>query len=1133
MRNRFLLTICLAVGLSFCLCNKLKAYDDSHHHYQQFSVNDGLTHQSVTALMCDTKNGLLWVGTDKDLNLIVNGYVFPKTYFSSTNGSVEIGRVNKIVSPVGAQKILVSTDKGVLVHEFGSKILKPLIFEGRPVFADAIACNDDYAYIYSADDARLLKYDFNDNSISIVVRMEKSADLHFTNMLFLQSLKGSILLVDKEKGLFLMDLFTGQLSHLSGIGGDVNANAVFQDMYGTLWVAKYNKGVYGYKPLENFRFYKCFTTENSLLPHNNVTSISETSDSHLCLGTDGAGLCYITKVDNDIVVESDNLVTKSQVIASFNNDIVVGTQYNGLVVLRKNNICVLKKDNQNGDVSLSNTVVSSMYDDDGKIWIGTMGGGINCFDEAHNKTIHYPETEGKQISAITEYDKDHLLIYSLYDNIYLFNKTTGKLSAHSIIEKLDIDYENSGYHNLIMCNSSPDFIYAFNMNGRQIVLDKSDKSLREFSLFPAGNGSREERVIAAFPLSKCVVIITDSSIYEVDNITLVSKRLYSSETRISSASIDGNGNVWFINAAGVYKYNRIFNELTLEISHESDSFYTTVLVDKFFDRVWLANSSNELLVMDRDSKVLHHFSFDDGLPYRTVFFDNAYISGSGYLYFPSSSGLCVVNPVRNLTPIRNNVSIQCLSVLIDNDEYSLTSNGHSITVPSKFKSLFCVCSVLPINPVSAARLQYTLKEGDNIVFQSETDNPSITISKLGKGNFVLYGSVFGPEGWIAPVKLIEFRVLPSFFDFIIPIFVLLSLLVILVCVFVPVIQKRKESNREREMISKQEEIQRQMALTQAVAFKSVQSIGLKLKQIGTEIQDIQNNLRLDVALNKDLKNLYNHANSLSKWLLIANDVLNPEGPHIELVVSSIQVRQWIDDIVSGYKTSARIKGIDIKVICPDDIQSINADREKLDFVLSVLLDNAIKFSDGGTIQIVVSFSTLGNVKISVIDEGRGIEGNPEDLFKPLFRGTAALSGLGLNLYAVKVVVERMNGQVGAYNNMNKGATFYVALSTTLVVTDDDDSTIVPSPSLESVVENELMTGRSEDLNTENTESADEYNDLSNEGVDPFLDRYSTINPETDFNTLGYTLLVVDDQQDNLDFLKEEYSDLFKAVYVAH
>lgn len=104
------------------------------------------------------------------------------------------------------------------------------------------------------------------------------------------------------------------------------------------------------------------------------------------------------------------------------------------------------------------------------------------------------------------------------------------------------------------------------------------------------------------------------------------------------------------------------------------------------------------------------------------------------------------------------------------------------------------------------------------------------------------------------------------------------------------------------------------------------------------------------------------------------------------------------------------------------------DRSELNYAVSNLVSNAIKYAPDGHIDVDVT-ADAQTVSISVADEGDGI---PADhlphIFERFYRGNRRdVPGSGLGLAIAKLAVERAGGTLSAKNRAEKGALFTIAL----------------------------------------------------------------------------------------------------------
>ncbi|GMU54477.1 MAG: hypothetical protein AMXMBFR33_36230 [Candidatus Xenobia bacterium] len=118
----------------------------------------------------------------------------------------------------------------------------------------------------------------------------------------------------------------------------------------------------------------------------------------------------------------------------------------------------------------------------------------------------------------------------------------------------------------------------------------------------------------------------------------------------------------------------------------------------------------------------------------------------------------------------------------------------------------------------------------------------------------------------------------------------------------------------------------------------------------------------------------------------------------------------------------------ITVEVPGDLR-VHGDPNRLEQVLGNLLDNAIKYSPGGTPITVRAQAEGDQVLVEVIDSGPGIapERQPR-LFERFVRGeTGNARGTGLGLWIVRSLLASMGGSIELESQPGKGSTFRIRL----------------------------------------------------------------------------------------------------------
>jgi two-component system, OmpR family, sensor histidine kinase VicK len=162
---------------------------------------------------------------------------------------------------------------------------------------------------------------------------------------------------------------------------------------------------------------------------------------------------------------------------------------------------------------------------------------------------------------------------------------------------------------------------------------------------------------------------------------------------------------------------------------------------------------------------------------------------------------------------------------------------------------------------------------------------------------------------------------------------------------------------------------------------------------------------------------------------LAGDILDLtqiESQSLQLHAEQFNLRDMILNTIADSKKEYK-DNIGLELVCENDI-FVEADRSRLNQVVSNLLNNAIKFTKEGTIITRAEQKDI-HVVISVKDTGTGID--PEilpRLFTRFATKSESKTGTGLGLFISKNIVEAHGGRMWAENNSReKGATFTFSL----------------------------------------------------------------------------------------------------------
>ena len=156
------------------------------------------------------------------------------------------------------------------------------------------------------------------------------------------------------------------------------------------------------------------------------------------------------------------------------------------------------------------------------------------------------------------------------------------------------------------------------------------------------------------------------------------------------------------------------------------------------------------------------------------------------------------------------------------------------------------------------------------------------------------------------------------------------------------------------------------------------------------------------------------------------DVTRIEGRTLRLNKQNFVLVKIMREMVEDYITDIRNSGKNIFISCSNskELEStlICADQNRFKQVISNLMDNAIKFTEEGIINVTTEIEDRCDyVTIRVKDAGRGID--PEILPKLFTKfATKSEKGTGLGLYICKGIIEAHGGSIRARNNSETGNT---------------------------------------------------------------------------------------------------------------
>ena len=203
-----------------------------------------------------------------------------------------------------------------------------------------------------------------------------------------------------------------------------------------------------------------------------------------------------------------------------------------------------------------------------------------------------------------------------------------------------------------------------------------------------------------------------------------------------------------------------------------------------------------------------------------------------------------------------------------------------------------------------------------------------------------------------------------------------------------------------------------------------------------------NELLAQSELNEGQKKQVDIISIASKNLIgILNDILDTsklESGNIKLDESPLSIKNTIENAIELQRADAKAKNIKLLMVIDQDLpQYIMADGNRINQILLNLINNGIKFTKKGYVEVkVIEMARNDNqstIRFVVKDTGIGIPDNKKDsIFERFTQAenstTRKYGGTGLGMYIVKSLVQLHNGTIELNSILDKGTEINIDIS---------------------------------------------------------------------------------------------------------
>ena len=198
------------------------------------------------------------------------------------------------------------------------------------------------------------------------------------------------------------------------------------------------------------------------------------------------------------------------------------------------------------------------------------------------------------------------------------------------------------------------------------------------------------------------------------------------------------------------------------------------------------------------------------------------------------------------------------------------------------------------------------------------------------------------------------------------------------------------------------------------------------------ILDETDNKKIDVEeINNSARNI---KGSTAKFTTMTNEILDIssiDSASVRIYNEKYNIKRLLKEIVGMYKSKAQNKNLDFRVSIASDIpEYLYGDGINLKKVLTIILDNSIKYTNNGYIEFNINTIIKGDIVrliISVEDSGTGMKA--EDINKIFTKKQEREDNHNLNnnLYNAKRLITLMNGTIVPSSSYGSGTTIKIIL----------------------------------------------------------------------------------------------------------
>lgn len=194
------------------------------------------------------------------------------------------------------------------------------------------------------------------------------------------------------------------------------------------------------------------------------------------------------------------------------------------------------------------------------------------------------------------------------------------------------------------------------------------------------------------------------------------------------------------------------------------------------------------------------------------------------------------------------------------------------------------------------------------------------------------------------------------------------------------------------------------------------------------IETLLNGALNDPKVNRNfLEKANHHTENLNQLLNDLIDISMIESGEMRMSFRYFPLKEFMGHIITGFRTLTEDKNLELILYPFNENLQVLGDKNKLTQVIINLIQNAIKYTEQGKVEIIIE-EELKFVRFTIKDTGIGIaKENLSRIFERFYRvdkdRSRSVGGTGLGLAIVKHIIEAHGAKIEVESELGKGSQF--------------------------------------------------------------------------------------------------------------